>query len=364
MRLPVDVTQHDRASGADAGAKGPWALRPHLVAPAQRPLAAPWPQGRLLPRPAQHRRPDTRAECEGQVTAQTRTDGAIDRARGRREMLRALRVTGTALRPQAVCAARTMASRPLRVPPPPALLRPLSLPGRLLLGPGPSNLAPRVLAAGGQQMIGHMHKEMFQIMDAIKQGIQYVFQTQNRLTLAISGSGHCALEAALFNLLEPGDAFLVGVNGMWGQRAAAIGERIREQEPSPPSSPRAPPGTPSIPPQLLPTGRATVSTGDGWERLWGLARCPGPGPAAPLPRARQGSEAELQARATPAVAICMLDGASRWSRLGDARAGSGGLGLKSGRGPCGQLCMAALRPASRVVPAAQGPSRTGTFQGA
>lgn len=63
-------------------------------------------------------------------------------------------------------------------------------------------------------------------MDEIKQGIQYVFQTKNPLTLAISGSGHCALEAALFNILEPGDSFLVGANGIWGQRAADIGERI------------------------------------------------------------------------------------------------------------------------------------------
>lgn len=63
-------------------------------------------------------------------------------------------------------------------------------------------------------------------MDEIKQGIQYVFQTKNPLTLAVSGSGHCALEAALFNLLEPGDSFLVGANGIWGQRAADIGERI------------------------------------------------------------------------------------------------------------------------------------------
>ncbi|XP_025786488.1 serine--pyruvate aminotransferase [Puma concolor] len=119
-----------------------------------------------------------------------------------------------------------MATRQLLVAPPEALLRPLSIPNRLLLGPGPSNLAPRVLVAGGKQMIGHMHKEMFQIMDDIKQGIQYVFQTKNPLTLAISGSGHCALEAALFNILEPGDPFLVGVNGIWGQRAADIGERI------------------------------------------------------------------------------------------------------------------------------------------
>lgn len=74
----------------------------------------------------------------------------------------------------------------------------------------------------------HAHRP--QIMDEIKQGIQYVFQTRNPLTLAISGSGHCALEAALFNLLEPGDSFLVGVNGIWGQRAADIGERIGKRQ--------------------------------------------------------------------------------------------------------------------------------------
>ncbi|XP_008052438.1 serine--pyruvate aminotransferase [Carlito syrichta] len=141
-------------------------------------------------------------------------------------MLRALAKISVALGPRAAGWVRNMASHQLQVAPPEGLLKPLSVPNRLLLGPGPSNLAPRVLEAGGLQMIGHMHKEMYQIMDEIKQGIQYVFQTRNPLTLAISGSGHCALEAALVNLLEPGDSFLVGVNGIWGQRAMDIGERI------------------------------------------------------------------------------------------------------------------------------------------
>ncbi|XP_054426391.1 alanine--glyoxylate aminotransferase [Pteronotus mesoamericanus] len=141
-------------------------------------------------------------------------------------MLRTLTSARAALRLRAVGWARTMASRPLLVAPPEVLLKPLSVPNRLLLGPGPSNLAPRVLAAGGLQMIGHMHKEMYQVMDEIKQGIQYVFQTKNRLTLAVSGSGHAVMEAALVNLLEPGDPLLVGVNGMWGQRALEIGQRI------------------------------------------------------------------------------------------------------------------------------------------
>uniref|UniRef100_A0A8D1WML0 Alanine--glyoxylate aminotransferase n=1 Tax=Sus scrofa TaxID=9823 RepID=A0A8D1WML0_PIG len=141
-------------------------------------------------------------------------------------MLGALSAASATLGHKAAGWVRTMASHQLLVPPPAALRKPLSIPRRLLLGPGPSNLSPRVLAAGGQQMIGHMHKEMFQIMDEIKQGIQYAFQTRNALTLAVSGSGHCALEAALSNLLEPQDSFLVGVNGVWGQRAQDIGERI------------------------------------------------------------------------------------------------------------------------------------------
>ncbi|KAI6063161.1 Serine--pyruvate aminotransferase [Aix galericulata] len=112
------------------------------------------------------------------------------------------------------------------IPPPQALLRPLAVPQRLLLGPGPSNVPPRILAAGGQQLLGHMHPEMLQVMDEIKAGIQYAFQTRNRLSLAVSGTGHCAMEAALLNLLEHGDTVLVAINGIWGQRAADIAGRL------------------------------------------------------------------------------------------------------------------------------------------
>lgn len=113
-------------------------------------------------------------------------------------------------------------------------------------------------------------------MDEIKQGIQYVFQTRNRLTLAVSGSGHSGLEAALFNLLEPGDSFLVGVNGIWGQRAVEIGERIgkgwgrgRGVAPTPPfpillplagylaaPSPQVPILAPAHPPLWSPSGQS------------------------------------------------------------------------------------------------------------
>ncbi|XP_004637421.1 serine--pyruvate aminotransferase [Octodon degus] len=141
-------------------------------------------------------------------------------------MFQVLAKASPALGPQVLVWAQTMASHQLRVAPPGALLKPLSVPNRLLLGAGPSNMAPRVQAAGRLQVIGVMHKEIFQVMDEIKQGIQYVFQTTNALTLAVSGPGHCALETALMNLLEPGDSFLVGANGMWGLRAVDIGERI------------------------------------------------------------------------------------------------------------------------------------------
>lgn len=63
-------------------------------------------------------------------------------------------------------------------------------------------------------------------MDEIKLGIQYAFQTQNPLTLAISGPGHCAMEAALLNAVEAGEVVLMGVNGIWGERATDISKRL------------------------------------------------------------------------------------------------------------------------------------------
>ncbi|XP_005151056.2 alanine--glyoxylate aminotransferase [Melopsittacus undulatus] len=119
-----------------------------------------------------------------------------------------------------------MASNLLHILPPQRLLRPLAVPERLLLGPGPSNVPPRILAASSRQLLGHMHPEVLQVMDDIKVGIQYAFQTQNKLTLAISGTGHCAMEAAFLNLVEHGDTVLVAVNGIWGQRAADIARRL------------------------------------------------------------------------------------------------------------------------------------------
>lgn len=86
-------------------------------------------------------------------------------------MFRVLAKASLAPGPRAAGRARTMASHQLCVAPPEALLKPLSVPSRLLLGPGPSNLAPRAQAASGLQMIGHMHKEMFQVVSCRPGGV-------------------------------------------------------------------------------------------------------------------------------------------------------------------------------------------------
>uniref|UniRef100_A0A4W4EEF6 Alanine--glyoxylate aminotransferase n=2 Tax=Electrophorus electricus TaxID=8005 RepID=A0A4W4EEF6_ELEEL len=118
---------------------------------------------------------------------------------------------------------------PLYVPPPECLLKSFTVPRRYLFGPGPSNVPPRILTAGSQPMLGHLHAETIEIMDHIKSGIQYAFQTQNRMTLAVSGPGHAAMECAIFNSVECGDSVLIAVNGIWGERAAEIAERIGDE---------------------------------------------------------------------------------------------------------------------------------------
>lgn len=63
-------------------------------------------------------------------------------------------------------------------------------------------------------------------MNDIKKGIQYAFQTENNMTIAMSGSGHTAMECAVFNTVEPGESVLVAINGIWGERVAEIAERM------------------------------------------------------------------------------------------------------------------------------------------
>ncbi|KAG5896868.1 hypothetical protein JTB14_017682 [Gonioctena quinquepunctata] len=113
----------------------------------------------------------------------------------------------------------------MEIPPPEVLKKPLIVPKKILMGPGPSSASPRVLQAMSHSVLGHMHSETFQIMDEIKEGIKYVFQTRNELTLAITASGHSGMEAVMSNLIESGDPVLICVNGLWGLRAADMAER-------------------------------------------------------------------------------------------------------------------------------------------
>lgn len=98
----------------------------------------------------------------------------------------------------------------------------LNPPERLLLGPGPSNCDPRVLRALSAPVIGHLDPKFVQIMDETKHLLQYVFQTQNDLTLPVSGTGSAGMEAALVNVIEPGDTVAVCVNGVFSERMCDI----------------------------------------------------------------------------------------------------------------------------------------------
>src|SRR5881392_3434971 len=85
-------------------------------------------------------------------------------------------------------------------------------PIRTLLGPGPSDIHPRVLAALARPTVGHMDPYYLHIMDELQAMLQQVFQTKNRLTMAISGTGSAGQEATVLNLVEPGERVLICVN--------------------------------------------------------------------------------------------------------------------------------------------------------
>jgi len=91
-------------------------------------------------------------------------------------------------------------------------------PRRILMGPGPSDVNPRILAAMGQPTIGHLDPAFVDLMDEVKGLLQYAFQTRNELTLPISAPGSAGMEAAFVNLIEPGDTVIVCQNGVFGGR--------------------------------------------------------------------------------------------------------------------------------------------------
>jgi alanine-glyoxylate transaminase/serine-glyoxylate transaminase/serine-pyruvate transaminase len=99
------------------------------------------------------------------------------------------------------------------------------MPERLLMGPGPSNVAPEVLQALARPITGHLDPSFLAVLDEIAERLRAVFRTRNRMTFAVSGTGSAGMEAALVNVLEPGDEAVVCVNGVFGGRLADIASR-------------------------------------------------------------------------------------------------------------------------------------------
>lgn len=91
-------------------------------------------------------------------------------------------------------------------------------PERTLMGPGPSNIHPRVLAALSRPVIGHLDPAFVGMMDELKVLLRYAFQTENALTFAVSAPGSAGMETCFVNLVEPGDKVIVCRNGVFGGR--------------------------------------------------------------------------------------------------------------------------------------------------
>ena len=98
-------------------------------------------------------------------------------------------------------------------------------PVRTLMGPGPSDVSPRVLAASARPTIGHLDPLFVGLMDDVKRQLQYAFQTDNELTIPLSAPGSAGMEAALVNLVECGDKVIVCQNGVFGGRMKENVER-------------------------------------------------------------------------------------------------------------------------------------------
>ncbi len=101
----------------------------------------------------------------------------------------------------------------------------LDMPPRLLLGPGPSNAHPRVLQALSMRQVGHLDPRFIHLMNEIQSLLRYAWQTDNQLTIPVSGTGSAAMEASLANTIEPGDTVLIAINGYFGHRLADMAAR-------------------------------------------------------------------------------------------------------------------------------------------
>lgn len=101
----------------------------------------------------------------------------------------------------------------------------LNPPNRILLGPGPSNVHPIVLRALSSPLVGHLDPYFMERMDEVMELLRETFVTKNRVCFPISGTGMAGMEAAISNLVQPGEEVIVGSNGFFGQRMAEIVRR-------------------------------------------------------------------------------------------------------------------------------------------
>ena len=97
-------------------------------------------------------------------------------------------------------------------------LDPIATPDRLLLGPGPSNADPRVLQAISRPPLSHLDPLYLELMNEVQEMLRYAWQTDNRFTIPVSGTGSAAMEATIANCVEAGDTVVVGVIGYFGLR--------------------------------------------------------------------------------------------------------------------------------------------------
>jgi alanine-glyoxylate transaminase/serine-glyoxylate transaminase/serine-pyruvate transaminase len=104
-------------------------------------------------------------------------------------------------------------------------ISPLDPPERLLMGPGPSNVHPRVYQALSAPVVGHLDPVFVKIMEECKDLLRSTFQTKNELTIAISGTGSSGMETCFVNSLEPGDRALICISGVFGMRMREVASR-------------------------------------------------------------------------------------------------------------------------------------------
>ncbi len=100
---------------------------------------------------------------------------------------------------------------------------------RVLMGPGPSDVDPRVLEALSRPTVGHLDPAFLDMLNEIKFLLQFTFQTKNEMTLAMSGTGSAGMETCIANLIEPDDKMLVCINGVFGKRMSDVAERYGAQ---------------------------------------------------------------------------------------------------------------------------------------